>query len=248
VSSAASEIGHWYTRDGKPVYTVIGKNGQERATTLRDARTNGYVPSVTTVLQCAAKPGLERWKAEQVLLAGLTLPRLPDEDEKSWMARVWEDSKQQAQKAAERGTVIHGAIERRLRGESVEDDLKPYADAALDCIEAKYGQMPWSPEKSFASPLGYGGKVDLHAPGLVLDFKTKDGDVSDVKCYQDHHMQCAAYAAGLGMVVAECGIVFVSRTQPQASLVLHSPDETMRGLAMFKALLDYWYAQTGLAR
>lgn len=30
----ASESNHWYTRDGIPQYTVIGKNGKERNTTL----------------------------------------------------------------------------------------------------------------------------------------------------------------------------------------------------------------------
>ena len=33
-----SESGHWYTQEGDPMYTVIGANGKERNTTLRDAR------------------------------------------------------------------------------------------------------------------------------------------------------------------------------------------------------------------
>ena len=45
-----------------------------------------------------------------------------------------------------------------------------------------------------------------------------------------------------------CGILFVSRTEPVALLKLHERSETERGWDMFKALLDYWYAQTGLAR
>ena len=64
-----AESGHWYDRDGKPAYTVIGKNGKERNTTLRDAREKDLVTSVTTILKVAAAPGLERWKQEQVLLA-----------------------------------------------------------------------------------------------------------------------------------------------------------------------------------
>ena len=46
-----AESGHWYTRGGEPAYTVTGKNGKERNTTLRDARTMNLVPSVTTVLK-----------------------------------------------------------------------------------------------------------------------------------------------------------------------------------------------------
>ena len=62
----ASESNHWYTRDGVPRYTVIGKNGKERATTLRDARTENLVPSVTTVLNVAAKPALTQWLQKQI--------------------------------------------------------------------------------------------------------------------------------------------------------------------------------------
>ena len=64
----ASESNHWYTRDGVPRYTVIGKNGKERNTTLRDARTENLVPSVTTVLNVMAKPALIPWLQEPVLL------------------------------------------------------------------------------------------------------------------------------------------------------------------------------------
>ena len=77
----ASESNHWYTRDGVPRYTVVGANGKERNTTLRDARKEGLIPSVTTVLNVAAKPALNQWLQRQVLLAALTLPRRPDEPE-----------------------------------------------------------------------------------------------------------------------------------------------------------------------
>jgi len=51
--------GHWYRRsDGSPQYTIVGKNGKERDTTLRDAREHNLVPSVTTIMRIAAAPGL----------------------------------------------------------------------------------------------------------------------------------------------------------------------------------------------
>jgi len=77
----AAESTHWYTREGVPMYTVEAKNGNQRPTTLRDARALDLVPSVTTVLNVAAKPGLEAWKQRQLLLAALTLPRSEDEAE-----------------------------------------------------------------------------------------------------------------------------------------------------------------------
>src|SRR3972149_9536441 len=81
----ASESGHWYLPDGTPFYTIVGKNGVGRPVTLRDARPKGAYPSVTGIINCAAKPGLENWKLEQMKLAALTLPKKPGETEKDWL-------------------------------------------------------------------------------------------------------------------------------------------------------------------
>lgn len=244
----AAESGHWYTRDGQPAYTIVGANGKERPTTLRDARKLGLLPSATGIIKMAAAPGLERWKAEQVLMAALTLPRKPDELESAWVGRVWEDSKEQARIAAERGTAIHAAIEMSYRNEFWPPELDPFVVAFHSVVDVVFPDATWSAERSFASPLGYGGKVDLHAPGLVLDVKTKDGDLSNVKSYDEHFMQAAAYAHGLGMPEARCGIVFVNRALPaEAILVQHDPEDTERGWEMFKALLAYWQAKNGIA-
>ena len=70
-----SESGHWYTQEGEPMYTIIGVNGKERNTNLRDARLLGLVPSVTTIMDLIAKPSLENWKINQALNSALTLNR-----------------------------------------------------------------------------------------------------------------------------------------------------------------------------
>lgn len=239
----ATESGHWYTADGEPAYTIIGSNGKQRATTIRDARKLGLLPSVTTIMRCAASPALERWKAEQLLMAGLTLPKNPDETEKSWIARVWQDSQEQARKAAEHGSRIHAAIEGHFRGQPPDPEMWDYVKGASEIIAKHFGSREWKPEKSFACPHGYGGKVDLHADGVVLDFKGKDGDLVGVTCYDEHYMQLAAYARGFGMPTAQCGIVFVSRTDPGAvKMVLHTREQTERGWQMFSSLLEYWKA------
>lgn len=239
----ASEAGHWYKPDGTPAYTIVGKNGQERPTTLRDAKKHGLLPSVTSIIRCASSYGLERWKAEQLLMAGLTLPKREGEPEKDWIARVWEDSKEQARKAAERGTAIHAAVESHYRGIAPENGLAPWVRATADCVSAFYGNPDWSTEKSFAmSGLGFGGKVDLHAPGILIDFKTKDGDLSSVKLWDEHYMQTAAYCMGLGITKPRAAIVFISRTEPVAIAEEVDPAELTRGWDMFYALLMYWKA------
>ena len=77
----AKEGGHWYRKDGTPAYTIIGKNGQERNVTLRDARTLDLAPSVTTILAMGYRPGLENWKIDQGILSALTATRIDGESE-----------------------------------------------------------------------------------------------------------------------------------------------------------------------
>ena len=242
----AAESGHWYDRNGRPQYTIIGANKKERPTTLRDARKLDLVPSVTTIIRMAAAPGLERWKAEQVLMAALTLPRVKQEAESVWIKKVWDDSKMQARIAAERGTAIHAALEKAHLGEQVAEDLMPYVEAACIPLEFTFPGVQWSPEKSFAHPIGYGGKIDLHADGIVGDYKTKDGDLEGVRIYDEHMMQLAAYSHGLGMSDARCFILFVSRDLPaRARLNEIEPERIRRGWDMFVSLLNFWQAKTG---
>ena len=111
IKDSQSESGHWYDKNGNPAYRIIGANGKERNTTLRDAKKLGLLPSVTTVIGAVAKPGLNRWLQEQAILAALTLPRLDGEEEKDWLSRVLNDSKAQGKDAAARGTAIHNIIE-----------------------------------------------------------------------------------------------------------------------------------------
>lgn len=240
----ASESTHWYDRDGNPRYTIVGANGKERNTTLRDARTQGYVPSVTTIIRCAAAPALEKWKRNQVLLAALTLPRMPDESEADWLARVEQDWQEQGKAAAERGTAIHAAIERAIGKLTFAEQWQRFVDAATLALPAA---EHWSAERSFAHSFGYGGKTDLHNFDWVIDVKTKDGELP-AKLFDDHLMQLAAYRHGLGLTDARCGILFVGRDQPVASFVEASADDLTRGWGMFAALLDYWYAKSGLTR
>lgn len=253
----AAEWGHWYDREGKPVYEVPYADASKgmRAVTLADARKQGLVPSVTTIIREASKPGLERWKQEQVLLAALTLPRKPDEPEAEWISRVFQDSQEQARKAAEKGTAIHAAIQLNLESGGADSDTWCYVGPTIKAVNDRFNLSAFSPENSFSTPMGFGGKVDLHATGVevgrvVLDFKTKEfSDTSKKLAWDEHCIQLAAYRKGLGMPDALCANVFVSVNNP-GLVHIHEwkEEELQRGWAMFTALLDYWYARTGLKR
>jgi len=240
----ASESNHWYTRDGVPMYTVEAKKGGKRPTTLRDARVMDLVPSVTTVLNIAAKPALLAWMQQQVLLAALTLPRRPDELEKEYIDRIIKDSKEQGRSAADAGTDIHAAVQGHYEGEAPTKHLES-VQGCSEAIQGVFGKQEWISERSFCHESGYGGKSDLYTPdgvGIVLDIKTKEfSSVGDVKGYDEHLMQLAAYRVGLGVPHARCANVFVSRNSLGLSVVKEwSNEELNDGWAMFCHLLSFW--------
>jgi len=240
----ASESQHWYDRNGTPAYSVIAKNGVPRPTTLRDARKLNLVPSVTTILNVAAKPALEAWKLNQMMYACLTLPRVDGETEERFIERIVKDSKEQAKKAAERGTTIHGVIESFYEGVYLADYMD-YQTGVDKAMQGSFGTPEWATEKSFCHDLGFGGKVDLHSKsgqGIVVDFKTKEfTDPNTVDAYDEHAMQLAAYRVGLGIPNARCANVFISVTEPGLIKVVEwSEDKMTRAWEMFQALLTYW--------
>ena len=95
-----SESGHWYSLEGEPMYTIIGANGKERNTTLRDAKSIGLVPSVTTILSMVAKPALENWKITQAIKSAVTLDIGDEESMDSFVYRCKSNAKQIGSKAA----------------------------------------------------------------------------------------------------------------------------------------------------
>lgn len=244
--SHPSEAGHWYAPDGTPVYEVKARDGSMRPTTLRDAKKMGLYPSVTGIIRCAAAPGLEFWKQQQVLLAALTLPRLPAENDESFCKRVIEDSKEQAKKAAEGGTKIHAALQAAANFMEYDEAVfEPHVGGAFNALTNTFGPVIWFAEQAFAHPSGFGGKADLSCQTAVVDFKTKEfGPEDDLKTWDEHAMQLAAYREGLGMPTARCAIVYVSVTHPGVARLLEIPEEDLRrGWACFKALLEFWKAK-----
>lgn len=242
----ATESTHWYTRGGEPAYTVKAKAGHDRPTTLADARKMALVPSVTTIIKCAAAPGLEIWKQNQVMLAAMTLPKRQDEPEADYIRRIMEDSREQARKAAERGTAIHAAIQGYFERGSAPEEMLPHCIGTMEAL-IEWGTEP-DPiaEASFAHPLGFGGKVDLHGkPNFVCDFKTKEFDTfNGLKTWDEHCMQLAAYRMGLGMPKARCAIVYVSTTVPGLAKLIEIPEEDLaRGWTCFYSLLHFWQAK-----
>ena len=251
VKDKQQDSGHWYTKEGTPAYTTIGKTG-ERATTLRDARKEGLLPSVTTIINLMSKAGLDTWKQQQVLLAALTLPREPNEPEQDWLKRVMQDSRATGREAAERGTAIHNIIQGYF--EQMYLPEKPaYLEAIDSTLKSAFGSQLWLSEKSFGHHLGYGGKCDLMAKpinsqgsGYVVDFKTKDTDLDKVDIYFEHELQLAAYREGLNLPNARCAILFVNGTTNQVKLVEIEEAQLQKSWDCFQHLLRVYQIKNNL--
>lgn len=248
-----SEGGHWYCRDGAPCYEIRAKSGLMRAVTLRDARQLNLVPSVTAIAAMEHKPALVKWQIEQALMAALTLPRNPDEDDGAFLDRAREDAQEQARKAAARGTQLHAVIQGYFEGAPVAAEDYPYVAPVVEWLKQRYGTpaLAWEPERSFAHPLGYGGKCDLvnRSIPVVADFKCKDfGEDKQAKdlAYPEHCSQLAAYAEGFRLTKYDCINIFVSTRIPGLVRVREwDAEELVQGWEVFKCFLRAWQLRRG---
>ncbi len=251
------ENAHWYQRDGAPLHTVASAKGEPRATTLRDARKLGLLPSVTNVLGVINKPELVEWKMTQAVLAALTLPRLDGEDLGVFAKRVVEDAQSQVKGAAEFGSAFHAGAE--LVANTLEvDQAGPYAawlNLHRDWFQANCVRVLWTERVLVNTELGYAGTADLlvehQEHGLTLvDYKTQavrgegrgargEGQ-SRYRAYKSWCQQLAAYRRAVGKPMA-CINVIVNSTEPTAPVEhLWSEEELRTGLESFEAALVIW--------
>lgn len=241
---------HWYKHeDGlwKPCFEVPKASGKGMKKPNRDdAQALGLAPSVTTILGVINKPDLNNYIRRQTIMAALTLPRIPGEDEGSFAKRVIEDSEQHGLAARELGTRIHKCIEEQLTDPEryiVPIDLRPfiapfYAWCMENIIEI------YSTEKIVGDmALGYAGMLDLHCKlkdvgDAVVDFKTQSVKNDKPVFYPEYVAQLAAYAAALKKDVSLVSVVIDSKT-PRAPFV-HVYPKDRKGYYLFLSAFDWW--------
>lgn len=241
------ESGHWYSSDGEPCYTQ--PDGKQ--TTLRHARKQNLVPSVTTILKAAAAPGLEIWKQNQLLdAAEAKVSEYHPATAEEWRQDVVKLSQERGKTAREQGTAGHAVLQGYFEGEPTDIHYAPLVGNVVECLAQNCGEQDWRAEKSFAHPLGFAGKVDLHCPSWVIDFKGTDKDMKSLKTWDDHAMQLAAYREGLHrkqsvIKSAKCAVVYFHRETFEARFIELDEKEVQRGWKMFESLLTFWKAQKG---
>jgi len=232
---------HWYcAKTGAPRYTTVGKNGKERSTTLRDAKSapGTLVPSVSTILSQLSKAGLDTWKQTEVLYAAVQYPRLDGEPEKEWVLRLLELAKRKSREAADRGTLIHDFIEAHYNGDFITD-RPAYVSMVVQAVETHFGVQNWIAEKSLVSPEGYGGKCDLYCNGVVIDCKTTEKSPGELTPYYEHTLQLAAYREVLSPG-ARCANVYINGTTNEVAIYEHDEQDIRDGYEAFLALLKVY--------
>lgn len=243
---------HWYTKAGKAFYEIEKKDGTGmRPTTLRDARKVGALPSVTNILSCLARPGLEAWKCEQAILSALTLPRHPGETLDAFAHRIVEDKDEQVAKASDLGTRIHAAAEAYATERYVPTDpavvpifepFKKWFDENVDGVHAI--------EKIVVGK-GYAGKIDMvgnirNFGMCMIDFKSQTiGKSGKPNFYETWALQLEAYREaynyGFPMVYAQKSLSVVIGTNQKGVWVHEWPQsEQVATWNAFLAAFQCW--------
>lgn len=248
--------GHYYARDGRPVYEIPMKTkpGMTKKPTVTDAREMQLVPGTTTVMDVMNKPGLNRWIIAQHVLAALTLKPNPGENQDEFAQRVMKDARVESDNAADFGTRIHELAELSLLNKL------PPTVTALE-LPFLQGFMQWCGnnfmvvhklEQTFCHPvLNYGGKVDftgvIGSSMYVVDWKTQRTTPGrKVTFYPEWAIQLAAYKAGLGWGnerAIKMKSVVVSSTEP--GRVEELDWEFDWAWDCFKACLTLYYSPFG---
>ena len=245
---------HWYcATTGEPRYTTIGKNGKERNTTLRDAKSapGTLVPSVSTINSQLSKSGLDTWKMTEAIKAAAENPRGLEEEEKDYIARILDLSKSKSREAMDRGTAIHDWIESFYNNEFIPESPS-YVITVDKAITDHFGPQLWIPEQSLVNAQeGYGGKCDLYAKpihsftGVVIDFKSTEKSPGEQTPYLEHTLQLAAYREVLAPS-ARCANVYVNGTTGEVAIYEHTEQDLRDGYEMFLSLLKIYKLKNGL--
>ena len=251
--------GHWYDAEAKPRHTMPLASGEgERNTTLRDARKYQLIPSVTTLLGLFAKPGLERWKQDQILRIAFDNPAKLDESFENYASRCLVLHEKPVEDAASFGTRIHDAIEKFFEGEPIEEELLPYVKPAFDWKQENQLRFIEREKTLVNLEEGFAGTVDIVGLGanqekFVIDWKTrKTKPKQKVTSYDFQIHQIAAYAAtywGADAVDAEQvhgANAYLSSTEPgRFEVIKYSPAELKDAWAVFKSACAIWRSLKG---
>lgn len=255
---------HYYDRQGNSKYTIIGANGKERPTTLRDARKLDLVLGATDIIAQMDKPALIKWRLDNLLASVRkhqfknkeyvfsSAQKIADrmyEDYKSYSAeeqdkRIWDEYAERTSSAAKAGNIIHDKLEQYYITGKLEPEDEDMLWPVIECVK-EFNFDKVEAEKSFCSKDGYGGKIDLVGykddKVVIIDFKSKASEEPSIKdLWDDYFLQLAAYREAIKKQ-ARCFNILISTTN-HGKIYKHEWDKEKldKGWKMFDLLLKFW--------
>jgi hypothetical protein len=242
----SAESSHWYHRDGTPCHEITAKTtGLPRPTTVADARKLNLIPSVTNILNMKTKPALVTWLQDNAIRAAISTARGPDEPEDAWIARIVAESARIGREAAEWGTLLHAEAEKLHTTGALDcgPEVAPYLEGYAEWFRSNVAKVI-DTEKTVVAPLGYAGRLDLHAmlkdgTRAVIDLKSQK--VLGKKApgfYLEWAMQLAAYADCLEPGAALISVVIPSDTP--GPVYVKRWENGLAALAAFHACFRLW--------
>lgn len=237
-------MSHWYDINGKPVYTLTGKNGKERKPNIKDARELNLLPSVTTILSILAAPELDKWKINQVLEAA----------KKNYLADndlIFKLAFEKGDKAKDFGSELHSYLE-NLHSKQPTSRVFNIPEETKNCLTAHFAshiEDIISVEKPYvSSDRTYAGIPDLVCKlkdGRICVYDYKNANADKFVAYEKYWLQASAYA---DIVKADCiRILFVARDK--AGVIDYkelSGDMQSKSFRMFKACCEMYHLRNKL--
>lgn len=246
-----AESGHWYQTDGTPRYEA----------TLREARKELLLPSVTTILRVKDKGfQLEQYIKRQITQAAREIDPQGYGGWWPWHEAVLERADLHRKTAAETGDRWHDYLTRYCRdrdpfpaGADIRDDELPLLAPAVAWIDANLPADGEAEGSAVNLELGYAGRVDYRCPAVMVDIKTtgsvKDADRGpywgDDWCPQlVAYQACAEEGKGSDKLISLA--ISTNPALPGAWAREWTTAEQLAGWEMFRACLVLWRLVKGL--
>ena len=245
----SSSGGHWYSTSGLPVHTQPdGKN-----TTLKHARVQNLLPSVTAIIGQLEKPQLTKWKADRCIAKSFECPPKDGEDVKDYKGRIHQLLRDDQSEVLTLGTRVHKAMEDINHGiyDSTKDpDIFPFVEGFIRCQRKKV-KVVHDVEGVVVNPrYGYGGTLDLrcslfgnryHHPITIIDYKTQNIKPGNKpKFYGEFAYQLAAYRKCF-KPAPQCVSIIINSNEPGSPIEkIWSIGEIQAAWRTFKRLCQIW--------
>ncbi len=247
---------HFYL-DGKPYYTILGKDGKERDTTLRDARKVNACIGVTSIIGQLDKFQLNQWKKKRLLEV------IEDKAKNKklvffdkWKEAILAESEERDSIYSKRGNEVHDILEQYFTDGTIHFEDEKLLLSVIGLLHDLYGEeVIYESEKSFSHADGFGGTIDLiiHTPDgkIIIDFKTKNkSGLGSHMCTDDYMMQLAAYRKAedteseLEPIIL-CANLLIGLEDLDERPYFHiwSDAKLDKGEKMFYNLLEFWKLQ-----